>query len=223
MSKMKNCKVCGNQIAKGVNKCVHCGKDQRNFFMKHKIITIILGLVILGGIGSGMGGDKDNATKTSTASTKETTQSKSAESKKEDPVYKVGDVIKTDKFEVTIVSIEEKAQVGGEYIKKTPSEGGTYIAVQFQYKNISDKPVGSFSKPSINLTDKSGTKYKADIDASSTFATEVNPDRKIVSDLNPGITVKDADVFEISKDSYSKGGWKLLVAEGSKKANININ
>lgn len=221
MSKMTNCKACGKEIAKGVNKCVHCGRDQRNFFMKHKIISIVLGVVILCGIGSAMGGNKDQAAKTTT--TKETTQSKSTETKKSDPVFKMGDVIKTDKFEITVTSIEEKSQVGGEYLKKSPSQGGTYITVQYQYKNISDKPVGTFSKPSINLTDKNGTKYKADIDASSTFATEINPDSKIVSDLNPGITVKDAEVFEISKDLYSKGGWKLLVTEGSKKANININ
>jgi hypothetical protein len=221
MDKMTNCKACGKEIAKGVNKCVHCGKDQRNFFMKHKIITIVLALVILGGIGSSMGGNKDQASKTT--STKETTQSKSTETKKEEPVFKVGDVIKTDKFEIIINAVKEKSQVGGEYLKKSPSQGGTYLTVQYQYKNISDKPVGTFSKPSINLTDKSGTKYKSDIDASSTFATEVNPDRKIVSDLNPGITVKDAEVFEISKDSYSQGGWKLLITADGKKVNININ
>lgn len=39
MSNMKNCKACNGEIAKGVNKCVHCGKDQRNFFMRHKIVT----------------------------------------------------------------------------------------------------------------------------------------------------------------------------------------
>lgn len=222
MSKMTNCKACGKELAEGVKKCIHCGKDQRNFFMRHKIITIILGLIILGRIGSAGSGNEDQATKTSTASTKETTQSKSVESKKEDPIYKVGDAIKTDKFEITINSIEERAYVGDEYIKKSPSQGGTYIVVQYQYKNISDKPIG-FSKPNISLTDKSGTKYNADISASGTFATEVKLDSKIVSDLNPGITVKDAEVFEISKDLYSKGGWKLLITADGKKMNININ
>lgn len=52
-----NCKACGKEIGKGVKKCVHCGTDQRNFFGKHKIITGILVIVILGGIGSAMGGD----------------------------------------------------------------------------------------------------------------------------------------------------------------------
>ncbi|AXV63765.1 DUF4352 domain-containing protein, partial [Bacillus subtilis] len=40
--KLTHCKACGQEIAKGVKKCPNCGKDQRNFFMRHKIITIIL-------------------------------------------------------------------------------------------------------------------------------------------------------------------------------------
>lgn len=48
------CKACGNTIAKGVNKCPHCGKDQRNFFLKHKFLTGILALVVLAGIGSAL-------------------------------------------------------------------------------------------------------------------------------------------------------------------------
>lgn len=73
MDKLIKCKACGKEIAKGVNKCVHCGKDQRNFFMKHKIITIILALAIIGGIGSAMGGNKDqtaNSTSTGSSSAK---------------------------------------------------------------------------------------------------------------------------------------------------------
>lgn len=52
---MVNCKACGKEIAKGVKKCVHCGKDQRNFFMKHKILSGIAILVLIGVIGSALG------------------------------------------------------------------------------------------------------------------------------------------------------------------------
>ncbi|MBZ9685187.1 OB-fold putative lipoprotein [Clostridium estertheticum] len=82
MTKMVNCKACNKEIAKGVNKCVHCGKDQRNFFMKHKVLTVILALVILGGIGSAMGGDKDSASTTAPA-TSTTTKDKPVEKKVE--------------------------------------------------------------------------------------------------------------------------------------------
>lgn len=72
MSKMATCKACGKEIAKGVNKCVHCGKDQRNFFMKHKVITVVLALAILSGIGSAMGGNKNTTTPSTTTNTKKT-------------------------------------------------------------------------------------------------------------------------------------------------------
>lgn len=58
MSQLVNCKACGKEIAKGVKKCPHCGKDQRNFFMKHKIITGILVIAILVGIGSALGNNE---------------------------------------------------------------------------------------------------------------------------------------------------------------------
>lgn len=44
---IKSCKECGNEVSSsGV--CPKCGKDQRNFFMKHKIISFILVLFIIG-------------------------------------------------------------------------------------------------------------------------------------------------------------------------------
>ncbi|MDQ7095636.1 hypothetical protein REC12_18765 [Desulfosporosinus sp. PR] len=56
---MVNCKACDKEIAKGVKKCVHCGKDQRNFLGRHKIITGILAIIVLIIIVSAAsGGDK---------------------------------------------------------------------------------------------------------------------------------------------------------------------
>ena len=49
-----NCKMCGKEVCKGVKQCVHCGFDLRNFFGKHKIITSILAIAVIGGIGSTM-------------------------------------------------------------------------------------------------------------------------------------------------------------------------
>ncbi|MFT5874603.1 MAG: hypothetical protein ACI8WT_003573 [Clostridium sp.] len=88
MSKMVNCKACGKEIAKGVNKCINCGKDQRNFFMKHKLITFILALFVLGGIGSAMGGDKGSETTAPVIATAVTPVTKVAETKPEEPKVK---------------------------------------------------------------------------------------------------------------------------------------
>ncbi len=61
------CKACEKEIAKGVKKCPGCGKDQRNFFSRHKIITGILALIILSVIGSAM--NKPSTTTTASPTT----------------------------------------------------------------------------------------------------------------------------------------------------------
>lgn len=63
---LKICKECGAEVSsKGV--CPKCGKDQRNFFVKHKVITFILILVVIGAIAgaSGNGNKSTNSTQTS--------------------------------------------------------------------------------------------------------------------------------------------------------------
>ena len=59
MSKMVKCKVCGKEISKGA-KCPNCGKDSRCFVSRHKVLTVIGGLVIIGALGSVAGGNSNN-------------------------------------------------------------------------------------------------------------------------------------------------------------------
>lgn len=69
---MKICKECGNEVSsKGV--CPKCGKDQRNFFVKHKVITFLLVVIILGAIvgATGENNNNNNTTQTGTTVTQE--------------------------------------------------------------------------------------------------------------------------------------------------------
>ena len=59
MSKMVKCKVCGKEISKGA-KCPNCGKDSRCFVSRHKVLTVVAGLVIIGALGSVTGGNSNN-------------------------------------------------------------------------------------------------------------------------------------------------------------------
>ena len=54
MSKLVKCKACGNEIAKGVKRCPNCGKDNRSFVARHKVLSAITILVVLGGVGGAM-------------------------------------------------------------------------------------------------------------------------------------------------------------------------
>jgi len=46
MNKLTNCKACGKEISKSAKKCPDCGHDSRNFFVKHKIITGLLVVIV---------------------------------------------------------------------------------------------------------------------------------------------------------------------------------
>ena len=75
MSKMVNCKACDKEIARGVKKCVHCGKDQRNFLKRHKILTgilVIIVFVIIAGLSGGNSeGETSDVSNSSVGSIKE--------------------------------------------------------------------------------------------------------------------------------------------------------
>ncbi len=205
------CKECNADISSTVNKCPSCGKDQRNWFMKHKILTVILIFVVLSVIGGALNGSKEPPIVTSNGTSSEPTE----------VVAKVGDKIKMDGFEITILSIEQKSKVGSEFLNAKPSEGGTYIVVNWKYKNITDKPINAFSVPNINLLDKNKTQYEKDISASIYYSTEKKINAKILSELNPGITVNDAQVYEVAKDLYKVKGWRLQI-KADTEAFINI-
>ena len=68
---MKICKEWGSEVSsKGV--CPKCGKDQRNFFVKHKVITFLLVVIILGTIVGATGeNNNNNTTQTGTTVTQE--------------------------------------------------------------------------------------------------------------------------------------------------------
>ena len=49
------------------------------------------------------------------------------------------------------------------------------------------------------------------VKVSGAFATQVNANAKVLSNVNPGITINDADVFEVSRTLFDPRTWKLRV------------
>lgn len=56
----KLCKACKSEIDPKATKCPKCGADQRIWFAKHPILTVILALVVIGIIGGAKGGSKSS-------------------------------------------------------------------------------------------------------------------------------------------------------------------
>jgi hypothetical protein len=205
---LRKCKECGEMISSSAKTCPKCGKKQGS------TLSFILGLILIVIFIFNFAG-KDNPAKSTGATSAVNNNQVSTKPVQSIQYVEIGETVKTDKFEITIISIEERSQVGATYFSSKPSEGGTYIAINWKYKNISDKPIGMFSFPIISLIDGKGIKYSTDISATSSFATETDDDSKIASDLNPGITVKDSKVFEISSELFAVGGWQLKIAENT--------
>jgi len=193
-----------------INKSDKPGKE------KFIIMNIITTLILLGIIGSS--GEDSNYTVTA-GNSKQTMEQKSEqkgeekkESVKESPAsWKVGDTIKTDKFEIKVSSVSNRISVGGELINEKATDGALFVVVNFNYKNITKEPVSSFRVPTAKIIDPNGSEYDEAAGASNKYEIEAGLNKKIVSDINPGITQKDAAVFEVSKDLWKKNGWKLAI------------
>ena len=64
---MKVCQDCGTELSSKAKICPKCGRDQRSFYNKHKVLMIIFAIICLGAIGAALGGgDTNNTIPTST-------------------------------------------------------------------------------------------------------------------------------------------------------------
>lgn len=61
---MKVCKDCGTEISSKAKECPKCGRDQRNFYSKHKVTTFLLIVVALAAVITALGGGKDDTLQT---------------------------------------------------------------------------------------------------------------------------------------------------------------
>lgn len=219
MTDTKKCRKCKEEIPADAKVCSKCRAKQGNWFQRHLILTIILGLILLSAFGNALNGNKNqNSSPTNTNSTNNENK------KTEEKIYSLGETFTlADKTEINITSMTEKASVGSQYFQSKPAEGGTYVAINWTVKNISDQPISSFSTPNIKLLSPTGVEYNYDINATSNYATEKDLDRKILSDLNPGILVNDAQVFEISSELFAQPGWQVVVSGFGKTIKVSLN
>lgn len=214
------CKHCNKEVAKGAKVCPSCGGTLKMGWAK-KILILFGGLIALGVISAAMddgkGSKSSSSGSSSSSSGSSSSSSASASTAPAKVLPKVGTLLKSGDIEATVTKVEVLNQVGSSMFVTKPAEGGTFVAVQWKYKNISTKPISSFSLPSLKLLDPNGVKYDPDLDATSSYATQAELTHKVLSDLNPGITVTDAEVYEVAKSSFKKDSWKLLL-----KADENI-
>lgn len=133
------------------------------------------------------------------------------------PRFNIGEKFQTDELEITINSVKSFTSIGDpDWGGTKASQGGILVGVVYSIKNITKEPLGVFDTAiSLNLVNSDGTKLDEDDEATFSYQVEIGTDEKFFDNLNPGITVKNASVFEIEKQMWNTPGWHVLV-EGKK-------
>lgn len=133
-------------------------QGKKNWFVKHKVLTVIGVLVLLGVIISASGSKSDTATKVGDNKTETSTT--------EQTVFKVGDVISFDNKKVTVTSIERNWNSGNEFI--APSSGKEFVKVQVSIENNSNDQI-SYNTFDWKIQDSKGVIQSA---ASVTYTVD---------------------------------------------------
>lgn len=128
--KLKNCKVCGAEIAKSAKICPHCGAKLKK---GHPIlIGILVFFVLIAVIGSS--GDDDEPKKVDSSTPVQTEQTPETEDKN---VFYVGETAELKGVNVTLVGVTEST--GSTYNK--PTDGNVFVLCEFEIANNADKEI----------------------------------------------------------------------------------
>lgn len=168
-------------------------KSERNWFGRHKIITGLLILIVIGAVAGASGG---NTTKTTDSNTTSGANNQPA-AKTEAKVAKIGEAANDGKFEFTVSGIKcgtPSVSDSSGYVTRTAQ--GQYCLLSISIKNIGDKQQ-LFSESDQKLLNAGNQEYSPD-----TTATLYNSNNSDVflSQINPGNTVTGTLVYDLPKD-----------------------
>lgn len=171
------------------------GEQKKSWVARHKILTGIGGLIILGiVISAASGGSKNNTPAATTSSDTKTVSTTPA--KESAKTIKLNEPATDGKFEFTVASVEcGKSTVGAnQYLQKTAQ--GQFCLLNVTVKNVGDQ-AQTFDSSNVSLYDASGAKFSADATASN----YANPDSStFLNQINPGNSVTAVVVFDVPKD-----------------------
>lgn len=161
-----------------------------NWFKRHKILSVIGALIVIGIVASAAGGgsntDKNNSTTTSSKSTTKTTAT----------TAKIGQEADDGKFAFTVTSIkcgEPNVSDSSGYLTKTAQ--GQYCLLNLTVKNIGNG-AQTLDSMSQYLYNGSNQKYSSDNEAT----IDINPSNgTFLNSINPGNTVTGTVVFDVPK------------------------
>ncbi|HEM4402411.1 TPA: DUF4352 domain-containing protein [Streptococcus suis] len=190
---------------------------QKKPFYKRIWFIVLVGLFVIGGLQSVLGGGSNSSTSSSqdTSTTTQTTTEASASSseKSEEVTYRlVGDVL------YIVHSKEVTTNVGGEFGK---TANGVFLVLRVTVKNN--------GKEAITVTDDFFTLLKGDVEykSDSTAGIYANQDAKFfLTEVNPENSVTGNVVFDITEEIANDPSIQLRVQTGfwgTETGVINLN
>ncbi|MFL9929833.1 tetratricopeptide repeat protein [Paraburkholderia sp. RL18-103-BIB-C] len=125
------------------------------------------------------------------------------------------DTVTAAPLQVTFEQMLTGTHIGGDnqIFDASAGEGAEYIVIRVKLKNVGTKPISAVDMPDINLVDAQDSIYKPDVQASMAAAEALGDDSKVVSDLNPDLSVTKVEAFEVSKKVFDAVAWRLHVGD----------
>lgn len=167
--------------------------EKKNWFMKHKVLTIIGALLILGIVGGAASGNKQQplSNNNSSSSSSSSSQTKTQE------IAKIGSTAVDGKFTFTVKGITcGKTSVGtNQYLTKDAQ--GQFCLLDITVKNTGDESQSLLSS-NQKLFNTDGKQYSAD-DTATMYASS-DGTGSWYNNINPGNSVEGTIVFDIPKD-----------------------
>ena len=194
---------------------------RRNWFARHKILTVlgaIVVLIIMIAVASGGRGNdsasQPEATQDSTAGGTTTPPAEEVAEPEAPAEPGIGVPVKSGDFEFTVLGVEEiGATVGDQYINETAQ--GRYVAVNLRVANTG-KSAATFFSDNVQIVD--GAERTFDSDSTATLYAAPSADAWL-SEINPGNAFEGRVVFDlptdaapaqlIVKDNAFSGGEKI--------------
>lgn len=134
----------------------------------------------------------------------------------------LGEAASVGDVEFTLIGVEVRDYVGGEFFGRQAQPGEIFLAIRYTYLNAGSSPISTWNAPRVQLVDGNGQIYSADIGASSSYATELEQNSNAFSDINPGVSQSDSDVFVLSRDHFQSNQWFVNVSQGRQEALFSL-
>ncbi len=200
----KRCPKCGEEILKSAKRCKHCQADLRNWFARHKIISGLLLLILIGIIfGSGKTekvGNKEPGPVSSQPAVTVPEKQKSVDEKK---IYKPDEPVQLGYFVYRANKIKELEEIKGQF--DSQKADGIYEIIALVAGNI-DKEPRYLDSAMFKLVDNQNRSYVTSTDGTMAFNLNVQSDTEIfLKPVNPSIVAKGVLVF-----AYPQGSIRTL-------------